>query len=213
MPLAKALLGGIPVLFNPSQYTLERSNQIAEIGVPGLGSPILQFVRGNARTLNLELIVDTYEQRRDVRLHTSVVYGLLAIDPSTHAPPITTFQWGTFVFRCIVERVGGTFTLFLEDGTPVRATLRVALREHVDVQQAVRATNPQSADHYKSRVVQRGDTLSAIAADEYGDATAWRPIARANRIANPRVLEPGTRLVIPPLPTAGTAATAAPAAP
>lgn len=55
------------VLFNPNRYSLEKSNQIAEVGIPGLGSPILQFVRGNARTLSMELFFDTYEQQQDVR--------------------------------------------------------------------------------------------------------------------------------------------------
>jgi hypothetical protein len=43
------------VLFNPSQYTLEKANQNAEIGVPGLGSPILQYVHGNTRSLTMDL--------------------------------------------------------------------------------------------------------------------------------------------------------------
>src|SRR5215218_3686992 len=146
----------------------------------------------------MELYLDTYEERYPVTAHTSAIYGLLAIDPATHAPPITTFQWGSFVFRCVVERVSGSFTLFLADGTPVRATLNVSLREHVDVDLAVRGLNPQSADHYKARVVRQGDTIASIAADEYGDAAAWRAIADANGIANPRVLAPGRVLMIPP---------------
>jgi nucleoid-associated protein YgaU len=199
--LEKAQLGGVPVLFNPSRYTLDRSNQIAEIAIPGLGAPILQFVRGNSRTLALELYLDTYEQGVSVADHTNAVYGLLAIDSSTHAPPITTFVWGRFAFRCVVDRVSGSFTLFLEDGTPVRATLNVTLREYVDVDQEVRGINLQSADHYKTRVVRQGDTISSIAADEYGDPTAWRAIADANALANPRTLTAGRLLVIPPLPT------------
>jgi nucleoid-associated protein YgaU len=47
--------------------------------------------------------------------------------------------------------------------------------------------------------VKLGDTLSNIAAAEYGDPNQWRPIAIANRIDNPRVLAPGRGLVIPPL--------------
>jgi LysM repeat protein len=205
MALEKALLGGVPVLFNPSRYTLDRSNQIAEIAVPGLGSPLLQFVHGNSRMLSMELYLDTYEQGSDVSAYTNAIYGLLAIDPQTHAPPITTFRWGRFSFQCLVERVSGSFTLFLENGTPVRATLNVSLREYVDVDLAVRGLNPQSADHFKTRVVQQGDTISSIAADEYGDAGTWRAIADANRLANPRLLAPGQVLVIPPLP-AGSAA-------
>jgi nucleoid-associated protein YgaU len=50
--------------------------------------------------------------------------------------------------------------------------------------------------------VRRGDTLSGIAAAEYGDPALWRPIARANGIVDPRHVEPGRELTIPVLPVA-----------
>ena len=58
----------------------------------------------------------------------------------------------------------------------------------------------QSPDLAKTRVVRRGDTLSAIAAQEYDDPAMWRPIARANGIVDPRRLTPGQVLSIPVLP-------------
>src|SRR5262249_33265599 len=153
--------------------------------IPGLGAPILQYVRGNARTLSLELFFDTFERQRDVREHTDRVYRLLEIDPETHAPPLCTFTWGTFNLRCVVERVGGRFTLFLTDGTPVRATLSVTLKEYVEVEVEVRAVPTESSDHVKTRLLRRGDTLSSLAAAEYGDPAKWRPIAEANNVDNP----------------------------
>lgn len=192
--------GPVEFMFNPTQFTLDRANQIAEVGVPGLGAPILQYVRGMPRTISLELLFDTYERPGEsVAPHTSRIYKLLAIDGSTHAPPICEFKWGTFTFDCVLERVSGRFTLFRADGTPVRATLNVALKEFVEVGQQVREDNMQSADHTKARVVRRGESLSSIAAAEYGDAAKWRPIAAANGIDNPRRIAPGRQLVIPPL--------------
>lgn len=190
----------IPVLFNPTQYSVEKSNQIAEIGIPGLSAPILQYVRGNTRTLSMELFLDTYEQQKaDVRTYTNQIYGLLEIDPTTHAPPVCTFTWGQFNFECVLDRVSGRFTLFRADGTPVRATLTVSFKEFVDVTVEVRKNPTQSTDHTKTRTVRRGDTLSNIAAAEFGDPAKWRPIAQANRIDNPRLLRPGQVLIIPPL--------------
>ncbi|KOU08794.1 hypothetical protein ADK86_03275 [Streptomyces sp. NRRL F-5755] len=205
MALEKARItpdGGqpVPVLFNPTQYTLDRSNQIAEIPVPGLGAPVLQFVCGNTATLGMELFFDTYEQQTDVREHTDRIYRLLEVDPETHAPPICTFSWGDVSLRCLIERVGGRFTLFLSDGTPVRSTLNILLKEFIEVSVEVRRNPTQSADQAKTVTVRLGDTLSGIAADQYGDPALWRPIARANRIDNPRSLEPGRVLAVPPLP-------------
>jgi hypothetical protein len=204
MALEKASItpkGGarIPVLFNPTQYSFDQGNQFADLGIPGLSSPILQYVRGNTRTLTMDLFFDTYEQQADVRNYTNKIYGLLGIKSDTHVPPICTFIWGNFTFTCVLERVGGRFTLFLADGTPVRATLSVTFKEFIEVEMEVRRTPTESADHTKTRSVQRGDTLSSIAAAEYGDSARWRPIAETNRIDNPRVLEPGRLLVIPPV--------------
>ena len=204
MALEKAKIipeGGEPisVLFNPTQYSLDRGNQIAEVGIPGLGAPVLQFVRGTPRILNVELFFDTYEQQLDVRVLTDRIYKLLGIESASHVPPICTFQWGMFTFKCVVERVGGRFTLFLSDGRPVRATLTVVLKEYIPVDVLVKETPLESADRTKTRAVKRGDTLASIAAAEYDDPTKWRPIAEANRIENPRLVQPGQGLVIPPL--------------
>ncbi|HEX6133517.1 MAG TPA: LysM peptidoglycan-binding domain-containing protein [Longimicrobiales bacterium] len=47
--------------------------------------------------------------------------------------------------------------------------------------------------------VKQGDTLSAIAKREYGDANAWRRIYDANRdqLDNPDLIHPGQELTIP----------------
>jgi len=50
-----------PVQFNPTEYTLSKGAQIAEIPVPGLDQPILQFVRGQTETMSLDLFFDTTE--------------------------------------------------------------------------------------------------------------------------------------------------------
>src|SRR4051794_31102524 len=109
----------IPFLFNPTQYTLDAGNQLAEIGVPGLRAPVLQFVRGGGRTLSVELFFDAYgDPDADVTDATERVYGLLEPTPQTGAPPVCVFAWRDRRLRCIVERVSGQFTLFRADGTP-----------------------------------------------------------------------------------------------
>jgi hypothetical protein len=189
----------IDVLFNPSAYTVEKANQIAEAAVPGLEAPILQYVHGNTRTLSMELFFDTYEEQTDVRSYTDQIYGLLNIDPSTHVPPICDVAWGGFSFRGVMDHVSGKFSLLLPDGTPARANLTVTFKEFIDVEVLVQQNPTQSADHRKTRLVRSGDRLSVIAWEEYGSAAKWRPIADANGIDDPRNLEVGKRLVIPAL--------------
>jgi len=189
----------IDVLFNPTDYTLEKSNTIAEIAIPGLEAPILQYVHGNTRTLSMDLFCDTYEERTDVSEVTDQIYDLLYIDPDTHVAPICDIFWGEFSFRGVLDHCSGKFTLFLADGTPVRATLSVVFKEYIDVDVLVCENPTESADHRKGREIRAGDRLSSIASEEYADPRKWRPIADANNLDDPRHLEPGRRLVIPAL--------------
>jgi len=47
--------------------------------------------------------------------------------------------------------------------------------------------------------VQRGDTLQNIAWKEYDDPAEWRRIADFNAVDDPMALEPGTKLLVPPI--------------
>jgi hypothetical protein len=179
-------------LFNPTEYTLAKANQIAEAVVPGLEAPILQYVNGNTRTLDMDLYFDTFEEGTDVRSATNNVYQLLYIDPSTHAPPICDISWGSFTFTGVVDHVSGKFTLFLADGTPVRATLSVTFKEFLDVDDLVQVNVRESADHRKTWVVKSGDRIDNIAGQ-------WRPIAEENDLDDPDQLQPGHVLIIPAL--------------
>jgi hypothetical protein len=192
--------GIINVLFNPNNYGVDKANTIAEIGVPGLESPILQYVHGNTRMLSMELYFDTFEEQTDVTDYTDQIYDLLEIDPETHVPPKCTVSWGGFSFVGVMDHVSGKFTLFLPDGTPARATLTVAFKEFIPADVLVMESPTQSADHRHVCVVQRGDRLDLIAGRQYGDSTMWRPIADANNLDNPRHLEPGWTLMVPRLP-------------
>jgi len=185
------------VLFNPTQYTVAKANTIAEAAIPGLGAPILQYVHGNVRTLTMDLFFDTYEEQLDVSPDTQNIYSLLDIEPTTHAPPICDIQWGVFQFTGVLDHASGQFTLFLSDGTPVRATINVVFKEYIDVDTLVRVDSNQSADHRKQRLVKSGDRIDTIAAEEYGDPAKWRLIAEANNMEDPAVLEPGRTLTLP----------------
>lgn len=196
----------IPVQFNPPEYTIGKAAQIAEIAIPGIDAPILQFVRGQTRTLALELFFDTTRLGSaattvvDVRLLTDPVAQLGRIQPKTHAPPRITFIWGLGLsFRAIIDNVQQKFTLFNPAGIPVRATLTVGFKEYKTLEEQLKELNLQSADHTRLRVVRQRDTLARIAFEEYGDAAMWRLIADHNRhqLADLRRLRPGMQLAIP----------------
>jgi hypothetical protein len=214
----------IDVRFNPTEYTLNKGAQIAEVTIPGLDSPILQFVRGQTETLSLDLFFDSTEYGMDdhatsVASLTDPFYQLVKIDGKTHAPPICFFSWGSDFpgqrsyasmgdgtgsqqrhgFKCVVESVRQRFTLFSPQGVPLRATLTVSLKEYKTLSEQIAEINKQSADHSHTHAVQLGETLSQIANEVYQDSSQWRAIADQNAILDPLDLKRGTILEIPTL--------------
>jgi len=189
------------VIFNPAEYSLEKGNQFASATLPGLSNPVFSFVNGNADSLTMDLFFDTYTNlgASDVRFETEKISRLLDIDPKIHAPPPVKFVWGGLTFNAVIERLGQRFTMFREDGVPVRATLNVTFKEYKTIQEQLAEDPNQSSDWTKYRVVAEQDRLCLIAAIEYDDPTVWRVIAEANEIDNPRLLQPGQEIRLPPL--------------
>jgi len=197
----------IEILYYPTEYSFEKSNSFSEISIPGLESPYLQYVKGNASTLTLEVFYDTYEEyddkrhNIDVRKFTNQLSGLMNLDPTLHAPPPLLFIWGMYSeepFKCVLEKVSKKFTLFDSRGIPVRARLNITLKE-IKLELNAREKSLQSADITKHYIAKQGDSLWSIAFKEYGDSGLWRPIADANNIYDPKKLKSGTELIIPPL--------------
>jgi len=142
---------------------------------------------------------------RSVKVKTDEFIKLARVDSELHQPPICHLHWGTFgsgeatgFFVGVLTDVRQKFTLFLADGTPVRATLSCTFTEST-TEAHIRAGEVHSADVVKTRQVRRNDTLHSLAAEEYNDPSLWRHIAKANGIVNPRDLPPGTVLIIPKL--------------
>ncbi len=87
------------VMFNPTELSLTKGSQLAEIGVPGLDMPLQQFVRGQTEKLTVRLFFDTTDSgmgpfARAVTEETDKFYSLVKIDPDLHAPPVCEFAWG-----------------------------------------------------------------------------------------------------------------------
>ena len=196
---------GLEFQFNPTEMTMQKSAQpVAQRTVAG-NAPDPQHVSGGPAVLRLGTVwFDTYEDGDSVYAkYVATLERMAHVDEHLHRPPHVLFMWGanfgaqadqspTFVWQLVDFSV--TYTMFLADATPVRAQCALTLKE---VPQ--RPKQLKSPDTAHVRLLQRGDTLQAIAAAEYGTPAAWRRIAQANGIDDPYDLTPGQRLLIPPI--------------
>jgi hypothetical protein len=215
------------VSYNPTEYTLTKGNQWAEIAVPGLDSPLIQFIRGQTETLSLDLFFDstddgTGDDATPVTEKTDAFYQLIKIESESHAPPVVLFSWGgdsfpgsrsyeslagqsRYGFKGVVENVKQRFTMFSSEGVPLRATLSLTLKEYKTLAEQIAELNLQSPDRTKAHIVQQGETITRIA-ELTDNGRDWRRIAEANGIVDPLAIEPGMLLTVPPRTGRGRAA-------
>lgn len=156
------------------------------------------------RTISFTVVFDTYEARKDVRVeYINKLQKFARPDPELHINPSLLFVWGNLsadediAFPVDLEEFQVTYTMFLPDGTPVRCSVDLTLKEVTDPDTLSKLF--QSPDHAKLHTVKRGDTLQSISFKEYDTPGEWRRIADANGIDDPLQLEPGTRLLVPPI--------------
>jgi nucleoid-associated protein YgaU len=194
----------IAVLFNPSEYSIERANTYKATSLPGLSGPLIQFINGEADQLAMELFLDDRTDppkngAKSVQQRLEDLTSLLEIDSSLHAPPHVAFVWGKLYFKAIIEKMSRKITMFHPNGTPARATLNVSFKEYKTLPDLVRDPPLQSSDKSKRRVLVGYDSVWLLAAREYDDASLWREIAEHNDLDDPREVRPGDWLMVPPL--------------
>lgn len=190
----------IECAFNPSEYRLQKSVGYTDHKTL-LNVPISQFTSGAADLLSMELFFDSTGDESDVRVESlEKLDALLEVDGELHAPPRCRFVWGGGLdFKAVLVEADKRFTRFLPSGVPVRAWAAVTFKQYEDTELQKSEIKHESTDKMKQWTVTEGETLWFIASKEYGDASHWRTIAEANDLENPRLLESGTRLSLPPL--------------
>ncbi|MSP92907.1 MAG: LysM peptidoglycan-binding domain-containing protein [Myxococcales bacterium] len=194
----------VDFMFNPEAVRVTKTLKPKEQKAAGQNAPSPQFTGGNAAQLEFgEILFDTYETRQNV--YTSKVTrleALIKLDEQLHRPPMVMFLWGQGwgdrdgqinAGLWFVTGLDVNYTMFLPNGAPVRCTCKLTLTE---VPETAVKLSPDTAHVH---LVNRGDSLSGIAYREYDDAAQWRRIAAANGIDDPLQVEPGRRLLIPPI--------------
>ena len=109
--------------FNPAslQYTVSNKEQ-------GQGAKKKQHVSETSAQLSMDLVFDTTDTGRDVRVDTGEIVKLLSPDAKAKkAPRMVEFSWGTYSFTGVIEQYKETLDFFSADGVPLRASVSLTL--------------------------------------------------------------------------------------
>jgi Contractile injection system tube protein len=134
----------ISAQYNPKELGVDKSvswtaKPVGKKGDAPKEVPDVEFTSGTGRSLSLELFFDGFEEKEDV--HKKYVDPLLELTKASvedkagggKHPPLVALVWGTGnklpKFKGVIESVSTKYTMFLNDGTPCRATCTVKLKE------------------------------------------------------------------------------------
>jgi hypothetical protein len=203
-------LGHIDCQFNPTSLSIKKTNHWAFTKTPAFNAPSLQWEGGEPATFQLQLFFDSYstEPPKDVREYTNKLlrltlraYGYSMFKVPYVTPPSVTLVWGKItLFSAVIEDISISYTMFAQDGTPIRARADVSFRQNEFWfgDDMLPAQNPTSrTDPRRTRIVNSHQRLDLIAHEEYGDSRYWRLLADANGLDDPLSLQDGQILVIP----------------
>lgn len=97
----------------------------------------LEFTGAEGRSLSVEMLFDGYEGQVDVSKSVADLETLASVrvpgskKEDERRPHRCIAEWGTVLtgFRCVIESLSTKYTMFDENGNPLRATCTVKLKE------------------------------------------------------------------------------------
>jgi hypothetical protein len=128
----------IELMFNPDEISFTRTVKWdADQGNRGDHLlPKVNFSGVDPYKLTLkQLLFDTYESKESVMKYVDIIKKSVERTQAKadSRPPVYIFQWGSAYpkdyFHCVVTSLTYKLTMFLTDGTPVRAIVDISLQE------------------------------------------------------------------------------------
>src|SRR4051812_19365863 len=204
----------IQVLFNPTEYTITKTNTWNYKAVKGKSLPPATFGGGNPREVSLSLLLDvSLLEGKSVLDITNKLFKMMDVPSGSgsagpnSAPAFVTFRWGAVdTFKAACTSLTVAYQLFRPNGEPIRADVKMQLKQ-VEAASTASSSSANAPQNPTTRgraglgvhTVRDGDTLPSIAYRAYGDATRWRDIAETNGLDNPLHLRRGAALMLPRL--------------
>ena len=121
------------------------------------------------------------------------------MDGDIHRPSPVKVFWGELKFPGVLSSIDIKYTLFDEEGKPLRAKVSATFREYQSAEVREATQNKKSPDLTHKRVVKGGDRLDLMTHDIYGDSNLFMQVAKANKMTSLRNVKPGKKILFPPL--------------
>lgn len=188
---------------NPNEITLSYEFEYDSAQGAGTTNSRMNFKKVKPGDLVLAFFIDgtgASGEVVDVQERVKLFQTVTGYNGKIHRPNYLKVGWGTLsVRRCVLKSASIVYKLFRPDGVPLRAVITATFTDNADDQTRVAITGDESPDLTHIHLVKAGDTLPALCQKFYGDVAYYPDVAAFNKLNNFRQLEPGLRLVFPPV--------------
>lgn len=198
-----AAVGEFSAYVNPKEITLSYEMEYDSAQGAGTTNSRMEFKKVKPGDMSLTLFLDgtgANGTRLDIQDKISEFQTVTGYNGNIHRPNYLKVVWGTLqVKRCVLKSASIAYKLFRPDGIPLRAVITANFTDNSDDQTRVAIAQDQSPDLTHMRRIKAGDTLPKLCYDIYGDPSYYLAVAEANQLDHFRELQPGSRIVFPPL--------------
>ena len=194
---------------NPETYKQNFKVQYDQRQSFGSDASELKYKSTAPKELQLEFVfdgtntVEGYEHRGiDVKDQiTLFLHTVYNIEGEIHRPRFLEVHWGEFVFPCLLTNLDINYSLFLENGDPLRAKLNCSFLNYQTKEETGRRNRTSSPDLTHRRLIQPGERLDLLVWKIYEDTTHILQVAKANGLTSIRNMAPliGKEIQFPPL--------------
>lgn len=209
-----SLVGAFDVLYNPNTYDVEYKNEFDTSRPENANDSLPQFKSAKGKDLVIELLWDATgasftgiaEEFTRIRAEGHVeasIQRFLALtfelQADTHRPNFLKVNWGTLMFQGVLTSAKVTYSLFANDGKPLRAKMNCTFMSHRALEEQAAETQRNSPDLTHYLAVDGSLSLPSLSFKVYRDPKYYLEVAKHNRLNNFRSLKQGTRLAFPPI--------------
>ena len=126
--------------YNPKELAIDKKvpwqkkSQANKSGDTGIQ---LEYTGADGRSLTLELLFDGFETKTSVSDNVDKLNQMASVwkpgdsDETKRRPHLCVVKWGATIpkFTCVIESLNVKYTMFSDQGVPLRATCTVQLKE------------------------------------------------------------------------------------
>ncbi len=189
-------------MFNPENFAIGNTFEFDDKQSDGETGSEQKYKNLGPQEFSFEIIIDATGasgEKKEVEDEIRKFRAATGFQGAERRPLFLIISWGILSVRCVMKKMEVKYSLFRNDGTPVRCTISFVCAEYKTPAQQL-ADNPERASKL-TRVLDNNwnsDSLELLAHKSYGNSNNIAALANANGLNSLKNALPDTgRLELP----------------